>query len=89
MDHIGRHGIGCGVDRSAASETVGEGGRSSLLVGGQDAPGVARADAHEFSRLVQGNVFREEAVDDLKPGLFFRGHSHILHRWNVTFLLAS
>ena len=68
---------------------MGEGGGASLLVGGQDAPGVARADAHEFSGLVQGNVLGEEAVQDLKPGLFFRGQSHILHRVNVTFLLDS
>ena len=50
---------------------------------------MARADSHQFSRLVQGNVLREEAVQDLESCLFFRGQSHILHGVKVTFLLAS
>ena len=70
VDYVGRRGIGCGVDRVAASETVDEGSDSSILVDGQDASGVAWADAHEFSGLVQANVLDEEAVQDLKPGLF-------------------
>ena len=69
-DHIGGHGIWRGVGRPAASETMGQGSGASVLVGGHNAPGVARADAHEFSRLVQGSVLREEAVEHLKPGLF-------------------
>ena len=89
IDHIGSHSVGCGVGRPAAPEAMGEGRGASLLVSGQDAPGLALADAHEFSRLVQGNVLREEAVQYLKPGLFIRGQCHILHSVNVTFLLAS
>ena len=52
VDHIGHHGIGCGIGRSTAPVTMGEGSRASLLIGYQDAPGVARrADSHQFSRL--------------------------------------
>ena len=87
--HHRKYGIGCGVGRSTAAVTMGEGSRAPLLIGCQDAPGVARADSHQFSRLVQGNVLREEAVQDLKSGLFFLSQSHILHGVNVTFLLAS
>ena len=68
---------------------MGKGSRASLLIGCQDAPGVARADSHQFSRLVQGNVLGEEAVQDLKSGLFFLSQSHILHGVNVTFMPAS
>ncbi len=72
-----------------AAVTMGEGSRASLLIGCQDAPGVARADSHQFSRLIQGNVLGEEAVQDLKPCLFFLSQTHILHGVNVTFMLAS
>ena len=89
VDHIGQHGIGCGVGRSTAAVTMGEGSRASLLIGRQDAPGVARADSHQFSRLIQGNVLGEEAVQNLKSGLFFRGQSHIHPMVNVTFLLNT
>ena len=65
--------------------TMGEGSRASLLIGRQDAPGVARADSHQFSRLIQGNVLGEKAVQNLKSVLFFRGQSHIHHGVNVTF----
>ena len=68
---------------------MGKGSRASLLIGSQDAPGVARADSHQFSRLVHLNVLGEEAVQDLKSGLFFGRQSHILHGVNVTFVLAS
>ena len=88
-DHIGHHGIGCGVGRSTSAVTMDEGSRASLLIGSQDGPGVAGADSHQFSRLVQGNVLGEDAVENLKSGLFFRSQSHILHWVNVTFLLAS
>ena len=50
---------------------------------------MARTDSHQFIRLVQGTVLREEAVQDLKSCLFFLSQSHILHGVNVTFLLAS
>ena len=89
VDHVGHHGIGCGVGRPAAPVAMGEGSRASLLVGCQDAPGVARADSHKFSCLAQGNVLHEEAVQGLKSCLFFLSLSHILHGVNVTFLLAS
>ena len=56
VDYIGRHGIGSGVDRSTASETVGDSSGSSLLVGDQNAPGVARADARQRGRLVRNHV---------------------------------
>ena len=68
---------------------MGKGSRASLLISCQDTPGVARADSHQFSRLVHLNVLREEAVQDLKSGLFFLSQSHILHGVNVTFMLAS
>ena len=65
VDHVSHHSIGCGVGRPAAPVTMGESSCASLLVGCQDAPGLALADAHEFSRLVQGNVLREKAVENL------------------------
>ena len=43
----------------------------------QEESGVARADSHQFSRLVQGSVLREEVVRDLKYSLFFLSQSHI------------
>ena len=42
-----------------------------------------------LSRRVQGNVLGEEAVQDMKSGLFFLSQSHIRHGVNVTFMLAS
>ena len=82
-----------GMDFGAGGEiipvTMGEGSRAFLLIGCQGTPGAARAHSHRFSRLVQRHVLREEAVQDLKSGLFFRGQSHILHGANVTFMLAS
>ena len=63
--------------------------RYSRPVSRQDAPGVARADSHQFSRLIQGNVLGEKAVQNLESRLFFGIQSHILHGVNVTFMLAS
>ena len=40
---------------------MGKGSRASLLISCQDTLGVARADSHQFSRLVHLNVLREEA----------------------------
>ncbi len=68
---------------------MGEGSRASLLIGCQNALGVARADSHQFSRLVQDNVLSEQTVQGLKSCLFFLSQSHILHDVNVTFMLAS
>ena len=66
-----------------------EGSRTALLIGCQHAPGVSGADTHQFSPLIQGNVLREEAVQNLKSGLFFLRQCHILHRVSMTFMLAS
>ena len=68
---------------------MGKGSRAFVLISRQDTPGLARADSHQFSRLVQGNVLREQTVENLKSGLFFLSQSHILHGVNVTFLLAT
>ena len=50
---------------------------------------MAFADAHQCSGLIQRHVLRQQAVQNLKSGLFFGGQCHILHRGNVTFMLAS
>ena len=68
---------------------VSNGGGSLLPVSRQDAPGMAFADAHQFSDLIQRHVLSEQAVRNLKSCLFFLSQSHILHRVNVTFMLAS
>ena len=47
------------------------------------------AHSHQFSRLIQGNVLGEKAVQNLESRLFFGIQSHILHGVNVTFMLAS
>ena len=47
------------------------------------------AHSQQSSRLTQGDVLREEAVQNLKSGLFFLRQCHILHRVSVTFMLAS
>ena len=90
MNHVGHHGIGCGVGRSAAPVAMsGEGSCASILLVYQDAPGMPGPDSHQFSRLVQGNVLREQTVQNLKSCLFFLSQSHFIHGVNVTFLLAS
>ena len=45
----------------------------------RDASGVSGADTHQCCRLIQRHVFSQQAVQDLKPGLFFGSQSHILH----------
>ena len=89
VNHIGRQGIGSCVGRPAAPMTVGQGGCASFPVNRQHAPGVAWADTHQRSGLVQRHMLRQQAVQNLKSRLFFGGHCHILHRGNVTFMLAS
>ena len=89
VNHPAPGRLGNSVGRPATPVTMGKGSRASLLIRCQDAPGVARADSHQFNRLVQGNVLGEEAVQDLKSGLFFLSQSHIFHGVNVTFMLAS
>ena len=89
VDRSGCHGLGGCIGRPAAPVTVSNGGGSLLPVSGQDAPGVPGADPHERGCLVQGHVFGQQAVQDLKSGLFFGSQRHILHRGNVTFMLAS
>ena len=89
VNHPAPDRLGNSVGRPAAAVTMGKGSRASLLIGCQDAPGVARADSHQSDCLVQGNVLGEEAVQDLKSGLFFLSQSHILDEVNVPFLLAS
>ena len=89
VNHICRQGIGSCVGRPAAPMTVGEGGCASFPVNRQHAPGVAWADTHQRSGLVQRHMLRQQAVQNLKSRLFFGGHCHILHRGNVTFMLAS
>ena len=65
------------------------GGSPFLLVSRKDTPGVSRADTHGCSRLIQRHVLSQQAVEDLESRLFFGRQSHILHKLNVTFLLAS
>ena len=89
VNHSGCNGLGSCVGRLAAPETVSNGGSSLLLVSRQDAPGVARADTHECSRLIQRHVLSQQAVEDLESRLFFGRQSHILHKMNVTFLLGG
>ena len=89
VNHICRQGIGRRVGRPAASVAVSNGDRAPLLIGRQDAPGVAWADTHQRRCLVQCPVLSEQTVQNLKPCLFFSSQCHILHRVNVTFMLAS
>ena len=89
VNHSGCNGLGSCVGRLAAPETVSNGGSAFLLVSRKDTPGVSRADTHECSRLIQRHVLSQQAVEDLESRLFFGRQSHILHKWNVTFLLAS
>ena len=89
VNHSGCNGLGSCVGRLAAPETVNNGGRAFLLVSRKDAPGVAWAHSHQRGCLVQCHVFCEQAVEDLESRLFFGRQSHILHKLNVTFLLAS
>ena len=67
--------------------TVSNGRSTFLLVGRQDAPGVAFADAHECSGLVQRHVLRQQTVQNLKSCLFFLSQSHILQAVNLTLYL--
>ena len=89
VNHSGCNGLGSCVGRLAAPETVSNGGSAFLLVSRKDTPGVSRADTHECSRLIQRHVLSQQAVEDLESRLFFGRQSHILHKLNVTFLLAS
>ena len=89
VNHSGCNGLGSCVGRLAAPETVSNGGNAFLLVSRKDTPGVSRADTHECSRLIQRHVLSQQAVEDLESRLFFGRQSHILHKLNVTFLLAS
>ena len=88
MHHVGDHRLARGVDRSAATVAVCQDRCSFLPVGGRDAAGVACSDTHQLGRLIQCNLLRQQAVQNLKSRLLFRGQSHILHSVNVTFLLA-
>ena len=89
VNHSGCNRLGSCVGRLAAPETVSNGGSAFLLVSRKDTPGVSRADTHECSRLIQRHVLNQQAVEDLESRLFFGRQSHILHKLNVTFLLAS
>ena len=51
-----------------------------------DAPS---GDTHQRGCLVQCHMLSEQTVQNLKSCLFFLSQSHILHKLNVTFLLAS
>ena len=62
VNHPAPGRLGNSVGRPAAPVTMGKGSRTSLLISRQDTPGVARADSHQFSRLVQGDVLREHTV---------------------------
>ena len=89
MHHVGDHRLGCCVDRFASTVPVCKGRCSFLPVGGRDAAGLACADTHQLGRLVQCNLLRQQAVQNLDSRLFFWRQCHILHEVSVTFLLAS
>ena len=89
VHYIGDHRLGCCVGRFASAMVMSDGGRAVLPVGRQGAPGVARTHSHQLGRLIQRNLLCQQAVQNLKSRLLFRGQSHILHSVNVTFLLAS
>ena len=89
MNHSALGSLGNSFGRLAAPVAMGEGSSPALVIGCQNPPGVARADTHQFSRLIQGDALREEAVQNLKSGLFFLRQCHILHRVSVTFMLVS
>ena len=72
------------VGNGAAAMTVGEGGGAVRPVSRQNAPGMAGAHSHQCCRLIQCHMFRQQAVQNLKPSLFFCRQSHILHGVNVT-----
>ena len=89
MHHVGRHRLGCCVDRSAAPVAVCQGGCSFLPVGSRDAAGVACADTHQLGRLIQHHLLCQQTVQNLDSQLFFWRQCHILHAVSVTFMLAS
>ena len=66
MHHVGDYRLARGVDRSAATVAVCQGRCSFLPVGGRDAAGVACADTHQLGRLIQCNLLRQQAVQNLK-----------------------
>ena len=65
MHHPAPGRFGDSVDQLVSPEAVSQGCSSILPVSLQHAPGVARGNAHDFSRLVQGNVLCEQAVENL------------------------
>ena len=89
MRHVDDQRLGRGVDGSATAVAMCQSRRAVFTVGRQDAAGVAGSYSHQLGCLVQGNLLRQQAAQNLKSSLLFRGQSHILHSVNVTFLLAS
>ena len=89
VNHSSCNGLGRRVGGPAAPMTVGQGGCASFPASLQEAPGMAFTDTHQRSGLIQRHMIRKQAVQNLKSRLFSGGQSHILHRWNVTFMLAS
>ena len=89
VHYVDDHCRRCGVGRFASAVPVGQGRRAVLPVSRQGAPGVARTYSHQLGRLIQRNLLCQQAVQNLKSRLLFRGQSHILHSVNVTFQLAS
>ena len=59
MHHPAHGRFGDSVDRLVSPEAVGQGCGSTLPVSRQHAPGMAQGNAHELSRLVQGDVLCE------------------------------
>ena len=88
-NYTGHHGIGRCVGWPAAPVAMSDGGNAFLSISRQDAPGVASGDTHQRGCLVQCHMLSEQTVQNLKSCLFFLSQSHILHKLNVTFLLAS
>ena len=65
MNHSSCNGLGRRVGGSAAAVAVSNGGGAPLLIGCQDAPGVADADSHQRRCLVQCHVLSEQTVQNL------------------------